>query len=85
MRNTGDPHFVTETAVVNDELCSVPYCPVCSIDMEVRKMTVRGLCRDSLFNKEYLFTITEEGSLMYLGDHTSYISYHQDTQVPRCG
>ena len=80
MINTGHPHFVAETSVVSDELCSIPYCPVCLVDMEVRKMNMRGLCRDSLFNKKYIFTITDDGSLLYLGDHTSYISYHQSTK-----
>ena len=79
MRVEGDLHFVTERSFVNDEDCEVPICPVCLIDKQVMKMRVRGLCSDSLFNKEYLFTITEEGSLMCVGDHTSYIYYHQDS------
>ena len=83
MRTEGDPHYVTERSVVNDEECKLPFCPVCQIDKQVRKMTVRGLCSDGIFNEEYLFTITEEGSLLYLGDHTSYIYYHQDSQVWR--
>ena len=53
------------------------------IDKEVRKMTVRGLCTETGYNKDYLFTITDEGSLLYMGDHTSYIYYDKETLVWR--
>ena len=61
----------------------LPFCPLCVIDKEVRKMTVKGLCTETGYNKDYLFTITDEGSLLYMGDHTSYIYFDKETLVWR--
>jgi hypothetical protein len=72
---SGDPHHSIETTVVYDEECRLPFFPLCLIEKEVRKMTIRGLCTETGYNKSYLFNITDEGSLLYGGDHMSNIYY----------
>ena len=81
MSAKGKPLFHTERTIINDEECSVPFCPLCLIDKEVRKMKVRGLCPESVYNTEYIFTISEEGSLLYRGDHTSIIYFDKNRSI----
>ena len=83
MQSTGDPHYDIESTIVNDEECALRFCPVCRINKQVRKMKVRGLCPESLFNIDYIFTIAEEGTLLYQGDHTSVIFYDPGISVWR--
>ena len=78
MSGNGSPHYDTERTIVNDEECELPYCPLCIIDKEVRRITVRGLCPETVYNTDSIFTITEEGSLLYKGDHTSIIYFDKD-------
>ena len=41
--------------------CSFSFCPVCKLDTAIRRITVRGLCPDSVFNSAYTLTMTKEG------------------------
>ena len=57
------------------------YCPVCKLDMAVRKITVRGLCPDSMFNTVYTLTIMGAGAPRYLGHYTSSIQFDRDQRL----
>ena len=83
MQSTGNTLFTIEKTIVNDEECALRFCPVCVIDKEVRTMRVRGLCPESLFNTDYILTLSEDGLLKYQGEHTSIISYDKGNSVWR--
>ena len=53
------------------------YCPLCEMERPVSKMTLRGLCPESLFDKTYTFMLNEKGNALYLGYHTSIIYYEK--------
>ena len=57
------------------------YCPVCKLDMAVRKITVRGLCPDSMFNTVYTLAIMGAGAPRYLGHYTSSIQFDRDQRL----
>ena len=61
--------------------CMFAYCPVCKLDMAVRKITVRGLCPDSMFNTVYTLTIMGAGAPRYLGHYTSSIQFDRDQRL----
>ena len=42
-----------------------------------RKMSIRGLCPQSIFDRTYTYTVTEEGQAFYLGYHFSVLFYDQ--------
>ena len=52
-------------------------CPICELERQVSKMTLRGLCPESLFDKTYTFLIDEKGSALFLGYHTSIIYFEK--------
>ena len=47
------------------------------MERPVSKMTLRGLCPESLFDKTYTFMLDEKGNALYLGYHTSIIYYEK--------
>jgi hypothetical protein len=58
----------------------VGYCGVCEVAAPVRRVTVRGLCVLSMFDRVYNYVINEEGQPMYLGSRTSVLFYN--TTIP---
>ena len=78
MKDAGDRHFQINDVKLLDEVdiitkltlhyppclqkCSFSFCPVCKLDTAIRRITVRGLCPDSVFNSAYTLTMTKEGS-----------------------
>ena len=77
MKDAGDRHFQINDVKLLDEVniitkltvhltfclqkCSFSFCPVCKLDTAIRRITVRGLCPDSVFNSAYTLTMTKEG------------------------
>ena len=45
------------------------------------KVTVRGLCLESIFDREYTYTIREDGSPSYMGIHTSTVLYNHTEKL----
>ena len=43
----------------------------------VRKLFVRGLCRESIFDNEYLYNINMDGSILYMGITSSIVIYNK--------
>ena len=66
---------------ISYQRCMFAYCPVCKLDMAVRKITVRGLCPDSMFNTVYTLTIMGAGAPRYLGHYTSSIQFDRDQRL----
>ena len=66
MRDTGHPHFVPETSFVYDMLCSAKFCPVCLVDMDVRKMTLRKKHRNPVVSMGILRKITICGTISFI-------------------
>ena len=53
------------------------YCPLCSVEEPILKIFVRGLCKESLLDTEYLFNTDRDGELLYLGQKSSMIKYNR--------
>ena len=47
----------------------------------MRKVWVRGLCRESIFDKEYIYNIREDGSPIFIGVHTSSVIYDYSVKL----
>ena len=62
---------------LRDIECSVSegYCPLCQVDAPMLKIFVRGLCKDSLFNRVYTYNLDRDGQILYLGEKSSMITY----------
>ena len=71
--------------VAKSEVFDVPatwyYYPVCSVKAKLLKVKLRGLCSDLSFDREYAFTITEQGQELYQGRRSSIIVYDRDTKL----
>ena len=77
----GRPVLDIRAANINDESCRVPWCPLCRISAPQNRVELRGLCKESIFNRAYVFTLTEEGRLRYVGDVTSSIAFSLEEGV----
>ena len=42
---------------------------------------IRGLCQESIFNSQYILSLTEEGEIRYLGQYTSSIMFEKTSQA----
>ena len=75
-------HFLLPVPVQHESLsydisfCKVGFCGVCEVPAPVRRVTVRGLCVLSMFDRVYNYVINEEGQPMYLGSRTSVLFYN---------
>ncbi|XP_023330899.1 uncharacterized protein LOC111703243 [Eurytemora carolleeae] len=67
-------------ATVGDTECTrYALCNACIVDSPVRKLFVRGLCRESIFDDEYLYNINMDGSILYMGITSSIVIYNKET------
>ena len=73
-------HFLPSRDRVIVPLSQVGFCGVCEVAAPVRRVTVRGLCVLSMFDRVYNYVINEEGQPMYLGSRTSVLFYN--TTIP---
>jgi hypothetical protein len=60
---------------LNDEECSNSMCALCRVTGPAVRVTVRGLCDLALFDRHYTYTIGSGGRPMYVGSHSSLITY----------
>ena len=60
-----------------DEVCYRPpgYCTLCSVEGPVAVMLVRGLCKESIYDRKYFYNIGEDGQMLFLGEEESMIKY----------
>ena len=49
--------------------------------MTFRKVSVRGLCADSLFNSIYLYNIDDQGRVLYLGIFSSFLTFDEVSEI----
>ena len=70
--------LVVKSAELWDEECYRPpgYCTLCSVPAPVARMKVRGLCKESFYDREYFYNIGEGGQIMFLGKEESMIRYN---------
>ena len=59
LEQPGRDQLYLGTTAITDEECEVEFCSVCSVSQPVRRMTVRGLCELSMFDRVYYYTIRE--------------------------
>ena len=57
--------------------------PLCSIDENVLRIRLRGLCKDLSFNREYFYSINELGKQVYQGRSSSVIQYDSEKSLWR--
>ena len=90
LEDSGQPLATTYDPLINDEECpvggghdtwlfcaQVSFCGVCEVASPVRRVTVRGLCVLSIFDRVYNYMISEEGQPRYLGSRTSVLFYNK--------
>ena len=65
-------------AEVYDDVCYRPpgHCILCSVPGPVREISVRGLCKESIYDRKYFYNIGENGDILYLGEEESKISFN---------
>jgi len=49
--------------------------------MTFRKVSVRGLCANSLFNSIYLYNIDDQGRVLYLGIFSSFLTFDEVSEI----
>ena len=69
-----------ETDII-DENCLSKACVVCEVPAPVPVLTLRGLCPETKFNRNYIFRLTDSGELEYTSEYTSSISYDKDSEI----
>ena len=78
---TSGPHHTVSSATLVDLKCDELNCPLCSLPTPVNHIVLRGLCKETIFDRDYIARMTEDGSLRYTGHHTSFISYNSQERV----
>ena len=64
---------------IRDQNCfTESFCFMCEIKQQNMKVKVRGLCKDSFYDRSYIYRLSEEGSPYYIGGLSS--SIHYDTK-----
>ena len=91
LEDSGTTLATTTNPNINDEKCGRGYCSICEVAAPVRRVTIRGLCQLSIFNRSllkhiltqaiasrvYNYIINEEGQSMFVGSHTSVLFYNR--------
>ena len=54
---------------------------ICTIQSRSLKFYIRGLCSDFSFDREYVFTVEEDGLEVYKGIKTSMIAFNRTTKL----
>ena len=60
---------------LRDEDCALKRCSICEVATTGIVIHVRGLCTESTFDTKYYYTVSENGSPIYIGITTSAIWY----------
>ena len=60
---------------IRDEECHLPRCILCELPNTVKWIRVRGLCKNSMYDTDYYYTVSDEGDMLYVGQKTSSIWY----------
>ena len=76
----------TDIEVISSEVLDNPgatfqFYPVCTVQAKSLIVKLRGLCSDLSLDREYVYTITEEGQELYQGRSSSIIKYDRNTKV----
>ena len=69
------------SALITDEDCQDERCSLCEIPPSAEILTVRGLCRGSIFDRHYYYTLTSQGGPLYVGIKDSVIWYDYAREV----
>ena len=91
LEDSGTTLATTTNPNIVDEKCGRGYCSICEVAAPVRRVTIRGLCQLSIFNRSllkhiltqaiasrvYNYIINEEGQSMFVGSHTSVLFYNR--------
>ena len=65
------------SASLADEQCGISYCSACLIREPVKRVFIRGLCPESIFDSQYHYSLGQDGSVVFMGVHTSTIFYNR--------
>ena len=61
---------------IRDQHCyTESFCFLCEIEQTNMEMNVRGLCKNSFYDRRYIYRVTEDGSPYFLGHFSSSIHY----------
>ena len=62
-------------SLIKDEDCHTERCSLCEIPQLARKIEIRGLCKESIFDRSYFYTVSDDGRPLYVGIISSAIWY----------
>ena len=91
IEDSGRRLATTRNPTINDEKCGRGYCTICEVAAPVRRVTIRGLCQLSIFDRlsnsfsfalvissrVYNYIINDDGQPMFVGSHTSVLFYNR--------
>ena len=67
-------------AVIRDDDCKHERCTLCEIPRAARRLQIRGLCKKSIFDTSYIYTVSDDGKPMYVGKSSSAIWFNSEKQ-----
>ena len=67
---------------IRDQNCyGEQFCYICEILQPNLRVHVRGLCKESILDKSYIFNVNEKGYPYYIGQRSSSITYNEETKL----
>ena len=58
-----------------------PASTVCTVQTRNLQFKLRGLCSDFSYDRDYLYTVEEDGSEVYKGKKNSFLSYNRTSKL----
>ena len=84
MEDSGRTLATPSNPTINDEKCGRGYCSICEVAAPVRRVTVRGLCQLSIFDRSIdnvkLLSICTSGSPLYFSFLLQGLQLHHQCQ-----
>ena len=84
MEDSGRTLATPSNPTINDEKCARGYCSICEVAAPVRRVTVRGLCQLSIFDRSIdnvkLLSICTSGSPLYFSFLLQGLQLHHQCQ-----
>ena len=81
MKTENNTKAELEKAEIFDYDNEVQAVPLCTVQSRSLRFKIRGLCSDFSFDRDYVYTIGEDGVEVYKGKTKSLLSYNRTTKL----
>lgn len=68
-------------ALIKDDSCDKKRCSICKIPKAATVIKIRGLCKESMYDTTYIYTVSEQGKSLYVGMTSSAIWYDSEKHL----